>query len=131
MKRLTLTALLTALPLVASAMQLHSPVIVDSGSATTVAPGETFFITLESNPSTGYGWTAKVADSAIVTYQGAVMQPDRRATGGAARAGAPEHQLFVFHADRSGTTTLSFAYARAWERDTPPARTAAFTITVK
>jgi predicted secreted protein len=88
--------------------------------------GQDFFIALRSNKTTGFAWTANVGDGKIAAYQGNVYQDS--STG---HMGAGGQQIFIFHANRSGTTTIAFAYARSFEPNNPPAKTLTFTITVQ
>lgn len=121
---LLLLAAATAAP--ASAMQPHSPVFVDPAQPAAVQAGEEFFIALPSNVTTGYRWSQTVGDGKIVAYEGNVYQPP----AGAAM-GAPGQQLFIYHANRSGTTSIVLAYARPFEPGTPPAKTVTFNVSVQ
>jgi predicted secreted protein len=106
----------------------HSPVFIDADAATgiSVHPGEDFFIALPSNASTGYGWTQTTADPKIVSYAGNVRQPAPQAVPGAAG-----QQIFIYHANRSGATTIVLNYSRAFEPDAPPAKSLTYTVTVQ
>ena len=110
------------------ALTPHSPVLIqdDAAQPQTVKAGEELFIALPSNASTGYSWSAAVNDTKLVSYEGNVFQ--RRS---AAIPGAAGEQLFIFHANRSGTTTIAFNYARPFETNAAPAKTLTFTITVE
>ncbi|HTV92793.1 MAG TPA: protease inhibitor I42 family protein [Verrucomicrobiae bacterium] len=113
----------------AGAMNPHSPVFVeaDAASGVTVRPGEDFFIALQSNTSTGYSWTqALPGGDLIVAYEGNVTQPAPQAV-----PGAPGQQIFIYHANRSGTATIVLNYTRAFEPDAPPAKTLTYTVTVQ
>jgi inhibitor of cysteine peptidase len=106
----------------------HSPVFIDADAAAglTVKPGEDFFIALPSTPSTGYSWQQTTTDEKIVSYQGNVREPAPQAV-----PGAPGQQIFIFHANRSGTTQIVLAYQRPFEPDAPPAKTLTYTVTVE
>jgi predicted secreted protein len=129
---LAMTLALMCLAPASAAINLHSPVIVetDAGGPVTVNAGEEFFIALQSNSSTGYAWSAHVADEKIVGYQGNVKQPAIATGPGATMPGAPGQQIFVFQASRTGATTIVFDYSRVFEPGQPPARTLSFTIDV-
>ena len=77
----------------------------------TVAPGESFRITLCSNPSTGFSWedpgVAGSADASLVDHQ---VSPASGSTAGAAGS-----ELFTFRAASAGTATIDFTYSRPWE----------------
>ena len=119
-------AVLIAAP--ASALTPHGPVITeaDAPQAVVVNAGEDFFIALSSNKSTGYAWTSNVADGVVLAYEGNVYQ--QLVTG---RVGAPGQQLFIFHANRPGSTTISFTYARTFEPNAQPSKALTFSITVQ
>ncbi len=109
-------------------MTPHSPVLIqeDATQPQTVKAGEDFFIALPSNLTTGYAWSSTVADAKLIAYEGNVYQ---RASSGLPGAGG--QQLFLFHANRSGATTISFVYARPFESNAAAAKTLTFNITVQ
>lgn len=106
----------------------HNPVITanDAAAPVTVKAGEDFLIALQSNRTTGYTWTAKVGDSKIAAYEGNAYE-----SPSSTQAGAPGEQIFIFHANRTGTTTIDFGYARPFEPNVAPAKTLTFSITVQ
>lgn len=93
------------------------------GDAITVAHGDEFVVALSANPSTGYEWTA--ADNPDVAFVSSQQVPS------GSRPGAPGTQELTFRADRRGSSTLELDYARSFEADVPPAKTAKFAVTVK
>ncbi|MHB8146239.1 MAG: protease inhibitor I42 family protein [Vulcanimicrobiaceae bacterium] len=121
---LALSSLLCAAPAVA--MQLHATVFVDASQTALVSAGDDFFIALPSNVTTGYSWTARGFDGKLLAYEGNVYQPP---TSGLVGAGG--QQIFVFHANRTGTTTITFDYSRPFESTTPAVKTETFTVTVQ
>ncbi len=114
-----------ALP--ALAIVPHSPVFTDAASPVAVQAGEEFFIALPSNVTTGYSWTATVGDGRLVAYEGNVYQ----APSNNGLVGAGGQQLFIFHANRSGTTTIVMNYARSFDAGKPAARTLVFNVAVQ
>ena len=129
MKR-TLLGLLIAALLVggtpALAIQPHSPVFVDASQTATVSPGEDFFIALPSNVTTGYSWTAQIGDGKLLAYEGNVYQPP---AGGLIGAGG--QQIFILHANRTGTTTVTFSYSAPFNTSAALSKTLTFTVTVQ
>jgi inhibitor of cysteine peptidase len=131
MKRF-MVALFCALALAvapAAAMMPHSPVFIDTDAANpiTVRPGEDFFIALSSNPgSTGYSWSQTMTNPEVIAYEGNVTQPPEQQM-----PGAPGQQIFIYHANRTGTATIVLAYSRPFEPDAPPAKTLTYTVTVQ
>ena len=109
-------------------MNPHSPVFTDADAATgiSVHAGETFFIAVPSNPSTGYGWTQTLADGTILAYEGNVREPSPQQM-----PGAPGQQIFIYHANRTGSTTVVLNYTRPFEPDAPPAKSLTYTVTVQ
>jgi len=104
----------------------------DQGARVQLREGDTLVITLESNPSTGYGWEMKQpllsSESLPVLRQiGDEYQPRETlgpsSTEGAGAPlpllGAPMTQVLRFEAMRAGQTSLDLVYRRPWE-DVPP-----------
>ncbi len=121
-------ALTLALGCPALAITPHSPVLIerDAAQAQTVGAGEDFFIALPSNVTTGYAWTSSLGDGKILAYQGNVYEPPNSTL-----AGTQGQQIFIFHAARSGTTAVTFAYARSFEPGAAPAKSLTFNVTVR
>jgi predicted secreted protein len=132
MKRLIVVlAVAMALGFAAPAMadfQPHSPVFTDADAATgiTVRAGETFFIAVPSDPGTGYSWTQTLASGLILAYEGNVREPAPQQM-----PGAPGQQIFIYHANRTGSTTVVLNYTRPFEPDAPPAKSLTYTVTVQ
>jgi len=103
----------------------------DDANGKTVAaqPNQTLLVKLRGNPTTGYQWSlAKLEGDAIE----AVGKPDyvgdkspREIVG----TGGTYH--FTFRAVKPGKATLTLAYARPWEKDTPPIKSFTLTVEVK
>lgn len=115
-----------ALGVPADALTPHSPVFTNASEAVAVQPGDEFFIALPSNETTGYTWSQTLADGKIVAYEGNVYEPAFEGL-----MGAPGQQIFIYHANRSGSTTITFSYARPFETNVPPAKTSTFNVTVQ
>lgn len=101
---------------------------VFASSPVAVNVGQDFLITLPSNPTTGYSWTAKASGSAVAV-EGSAYQ--RSAGSGRPMMGAGGQQLFILQAVKAGTATVTFSYARPWQKGVKAARTMTFAITVK
>jgi len=88
--------------------------------------GERFSIELASNPSTGFEWTATVAEPAVVTLNGgSYLAPDEQIPG------AGGYERFSFTAAAAGTTTITVEYRRPFDpAGQPAAETAVYTVTV-
>lgn len=104
----------------------HTPVFTDASQPVAVDAGEEFFIALASNETTGYTWKQSIEDGKILAYEGNVYQnPSNGLMGGGGQ------QIFIYHANRTGATTVHFSYARPFEPNAPPAQTVTFDVTVK
>lgn len=123
---LALAAAMAAAMLPAGALQPHTPVFIDASQPITVQAGEDFFVALPSNPTTGYTWSQTILDGKVLAYEGNVFQPPSSAA-----IGAGGQQLFIFHANRSGSTSIVFAYARPFETNVAPAKTLTYSVAVQ
>ncbi len=81
-------------------------------TGTSYTIGESFLVTLPSNPTTGYDWYAKETDGLNITK--AFIAPD------SSLAGAPGQTVFTITSVKEGTYEYVFEYKRAWENDTAP-----------
>ena len=101
------------------------PTYGEDDTTISTAAGDRFVIELESNPSTGFEWTATGSDPAVVRQTAEeYVDPDTD------RLGAPGTQRFVFTAGAAGSATLTLRYARPFEPDDPDAREVVVTVTV-
>lgn len=73
--------------------------------------GEPFTISLPSNPTTGYDWTADY-DYVLLKLENASFERDDQK---ALRVGAGGTSVFVFTPIGAGKTTIYFVYKRSWE----------------
>ncbi|MGA8533385.1 MAG: protease inhibitor I42 family protein [Candidatus Tumulicola sp.] len=123
---LALTAVALASSSPARALDPHTPVFTDAAQPVAVDAGEDFFIALPSNPTTGYTWTQSIADGKILAYEGNVYQPPSNGL-----MGAGGQQIFIYHANRSGSTAISLGYARPFEPNVPPGKSLTFNVSVR
>lgn len=89
--------------------------------------GQTFSVTLDSNPTTGYKWQlAKPLDEGILKLVGSeYKKPATKLVG----AGGKE--IWVFKATAKGRTSIRLKYVRSWEKGVQPVKEAAFTVIVR
>jgi predicted secreted protein len=80
----------------------------DTGIDLEVTVGDVVEITLEGNPSTGYGWEVDAVDAAVLELEG---EP-------------------AFVSGAAGSTGVALAERRPWETEAPPRDEFAATITV-
>ena len=77
----------------------------------TLAVGDTLTVTLASNPSTGFRWTAEtqIGDASVV------QQTSHVSVGPTSpMVGAPGAETWTFRALNAGTTTISTEYSQPW-----------------
>ncbi len=96
----------------------------DDGRQIELGEGQVLVISLESNPSTGYGWEVEEIDKAILRQMGKTeFEAESHLLG------APAKQILRFEAVAAGQTPLRLVYRRPWEKGVAPART--FSLQVK
>ena len=110
----------------AYALSPHTPVFNDPTQLVAVSAGEEFFLAMPSNATTGYSWTQTIADGNILAYEGNVYEGPFQT-----QPGAGGQQLFIYHANRSGSTVVTLVYARPFEPNDPTRQTITFNVTVK
>ncbi len=87
--------------------------------------GSVITFCLDSNPTTGYDWTAVLnGDCVELTREEYKQDPSEPGM-----AGVGGSQYYDFTAVKAGTATITFTYARSWET-TDADRTVTATITV-
>jgi len=98
----------------------------DDGGQVELELGKLLVVTLESNPSTGYGWEPVENNESVLKQFGQVeFKPSD--TGDSPMVGAGGWEIFRFKAVSAGQATLELVYRRPWE-DVEPLKT--FTIQV-
>jgi predicted secreted protein len=96
-------------------------------TAITTTVGKTFTISLEGNRTTGYSWKlATKLDPKLFKKVGETYAPTNPGT-----PGSGEINKFTFRATGKGTATIVFNYSRPWEKNTPPAKSATYSITIE
>lgn len=102
--------------------------VVSSGQTNIeVVKGQEFEIDLTSNASTGYSWAvADTYDKNVITkvsstYIATVTD----------KVGVPGSEQWVFKGTATGSTQLTFNYARQWEAASSQADSKTYTVTVK
>jgi inhibitor of cysteine peptidase len=92
----------------------------------TVACGEEFKITLESNPTTGNQWLmARPLDEKFLKLLGSEY---KRGRSGAPGSGGSD--VLTFKALGEGKTQIHLKYARLWEQGAAAARTTNFVVVI-
>ena len=97
----------------------------DTQGAIILKKGDTFKLTLKSNPTTGYQWNADFDETLIqlVDTSYKADEPQLMGSGGT--------EIFEFRVIGSSTdTSIKFSYARPWE-SVPPIDEKSFEIKIK
>jgi predicted secreted protein len=97
------------------------------GKINTIKVGQKFSVVLEENASTGYTWSYITNDKAIKL----VSAVNKNISNDKNIVGAPTNKIWTFKALKKGTYKIKFSYARSWEKKTPAAKTAEYTVKIK
>jgi inhibitor of cysteine peptidase len=101
------------------------------GTTQQLKVGEVMVITLESNPSTGYGWFATSSNPDILAQNGESQYQEPQSSSTTSVVGAAGTETLSFQALKAGTATLTLDYKRGWETDVAPEKTITITMEVK
>ena len=98
-----------------------------------VASGDSFVVTLCSNPTTGFQWseTAQISDQTVLQQiDHEYMAPEAKGDKPPA-PGTPGQETWTFKALEKGTSIISMEYSRPWEGGEKGAWTFNLTVVVK
>ena len=137
MKKYWITAMLTILAIfaiggtIAAAAADTNAILAlnaaDSGKQITANAGDSFTVTLDSNPSTGFSWSiSSITDEDVIDD---VNNEFNGADTGMVGAGGQE--VWTFKAVDKGSSTIEMKYSRPWEQGVEPAATFNVTVVVK
>jgi inhibitor of cysteine peptidase len=99
----------------------------ESGHSVGLAVGQELFVTLQSNWSTGYGWSFQCSPDDVLSLVG---EPEYRQDE-PVRPGSGGEEIFRFSAVRSGEATVDFEYRQPWDTTTPPAIAVEYHVVVQ
>jgi inhibitor of cysteine peptidase len=102
--------------------------MADNGKSISLSSGDTFTVTLDSNPTTGYSWSVTDDAGGIVQQQGTSAYTAASKTPIAGGGGT---ETLTFKAVNSGAGTLTLGYARPWEKGVAPVKTFSVNVNVK
>ncbi len=87
--------------------------------------GDSFFMILAANPTTGYQWELDFNSSYVqlIDKKYIPSSPELIGSGG--------QETFNFLALKSGETDITFFYLRPWEKDKPPIEEKVYEIIIK
>ena len=102
----------------------------DGGGQVELEQGQILVVTLESNPTTGYGWEVVETQESILEQMGeAEFKPSQ--TGEPPLVGAGGWEIFRFEAISAGQMTLQLVYRRPWEEGVEPVKTFSLQVVVR
>lgn len=97
-----------------------------------VTIGDSFTVTLCSNPSTGFEWEeAVISDSSVLSQTGREFQAPGVGDSEAPPPGAAGKEVWTFEAVKEGASTVSMAYSRPWEGGEKGVWTFSLTVVVE
>jgi inhibitor of cysteine peptidase len=100
-----------------------------TGRQIELTKGQTFNVTLETNPSTGYSWEVVELNTNLLQKIGeADSEPS---ITNEQLVGAPVMHTFQFEVINTGQTTLKIVYRRSWEQEVAPVNTFSIDIFVR
>ena len=101
-----------------------------NGQEIEVAVGDLLVITLESNPTTGFGWQlSEPIDEDLLALIESRYEPSENVEQGMVGAGGTE--VWTFKALTTGVTRISMEYSRPWEGGEKAVQTFEVTVTIK
>jgi inhibitor of cysteine peptidase len=101
------------------------------GSVQQLSVEDIMAVTLESNPSTGYGWFAASSNPDVVAQTGENQYEAPSSSTNEPVVGAPGKETIYLKATSAGTATITLEYKRGWETDVSPEKTLTITVEVK
>ncbi len=115
----------TPAPATEEPAQSSMPALTDPTQPILVNAGETFFIVLESNPSTGYHWeiVGDLNGVELVSREYTAGEPVIPGSGGV--------EVWIFKAVSSGETQVTLGNFPPDTNVTEPEQTTSFTVTIK
>ena len=98
-----------------------------------VAAGDSFTVTLCSNPTTGFEWleSAQISDQTILRQMGHKFIAPEGEGDKPPAPGTAGKEVWTFKALKKGTSTISLEYSRPWEGGEKGTWTFYLTVVVK
>jgi len=98
-----------------------------------VAVGDSFTVTLCSNPTTGFQWleSAQISDQTVLEQVDHKFVPPEAKDDRPSPPGTGGKEVWTFKALKKGTSTISMEYSRPWEGGEKRAWTFLLTVTVR
>jgi len=102
----------------------------DHGNKIQLSQGEEMVISLDANPSTGYGWQVAEIDETILRQVGETVYITSDSAGQPS-LGKPDKEVLRFLALSPGVTPLSLIYTRPWEDKVEPEEVFSIEVNVR
>ena len=104
---------------------------LDNGKDLQVTTGDLLVFRLPSNRSTGYSWSVATSTRCrcLLGQVGKAGYELPKSAKGLVGVGGTE--VWKFRALGAGSLTITFAYARPWEKGIPPVRTLSWPVTIR
>jgi len=101
----------------------------DANQEVELTVGDSWTVTLESNPTTGFQWQlVSNTDEAVLELADHKYEPSEDALAGVCGAGGKE--VRTFKALKKGKSTITLEYSQPWEGGTKAAETFVMTVVV-
>ena len=107
----------------------HDLTEAENGKDILIDRGDLLLVHLPSNRTTGYEWSAVSSKPGKLEELGKPALKQSKSSRDLVGAGGVE--TWTFRAAASGLTTLTFSYARPWEKGVSPIRVIAWPVTVR
>ena len=101
----------------------------ENGKDLRMDAGDFLVFRLPSNKSTGYSWSVVTSKSSLLSQVGEAGYELPKSAKGLVGVGGTE--VWKFRALGAGSLTITFAYARPWEKGIPPVRTLSWPVTIR
>ena len=101
----------------------------DQGREVTLAVGQRVTVTLDANPTTGYGWALADSVGGALARDGVSVYTQAPAEPGVVGVGGED--VWTFRAVRAGRGRLRLEYGRSFEPDEPPVETFEVPVVVR
>ncbi|WP_048130128.1 MULTISPECIES: protease inhibitor I42 family protein [unclassified Methanosarcina] len=103
-----------------SPMPPRQQIITEANNGTTISleKGETFYLRLKENPTTGYSWQLNLSQGLNPTNFSGTYYPPELKEGEQPLIGAGGVHLWEIKADSKGNQQVTAIYIRSWENET-------------
>ena len=101
----------------------------ENGKDLRMDTGDLLVFRLPSNKSTGYSWSVVTSKRCLLGQEGEASCELPKSSKGLVGVGGTE--VWKFRALGAGSLTITFVYARPWEKGVPPIRTLSWPVTIR